>query len=788
MILIPTCGVSCLEQEMALEAFLDSNSQLSIPLILPVDGGGGILEALSSHKSLINAEDLDSILGMAQVNTNLDPDVMNSMIVGKSSTSRSPVCHDAGVSVANLILPTGPYLQSHGNTNMEPSISVSSSPMSFSSDNPVNVLCQDDAFSRLFHGGQKERKRQEFKNTTGLTDFYKSKLQTRQDSFPGRMKKEPDTLTPIPKKPKVYVKQENIQQQQQQKIIQELLLKELQDQNPQLKGMIKLHRQKNQLQQPNLHTAPQIRGYHLQLPKQLQEQQMISLLQDQGNHQGTRVPFLDGGICSRRFMQYLYHLRNHTHDNDISYWKKFVSEYYAPDSKKRWCFSTYENIDLHTGVFCPKSMETWCCDICGSRPGKGMGKLACALLYCIFSSITFHIYHEHVKFHREWCWNMGKPFKRVFMKNFMLFEGKLRIVFRYDLKILSWEFCAQSHEEYLLRRLVAPQVNQLVQAAKKCQNDIRNGASSSVSPEVFRKKCDMFVSAGNQLARHMELPLVNDLGYPKRFIRCLQIAEVVDSMKDLISFSHETKMGPIECLNSYSQGSKIGNWKETRGMEQFTGAHNLPTFPQQPHPHCHANGHHMTESNLMSGSGSSGLALFDLNHQLLRQNSSIPPVRRNGHESGLTDHPNQAMVFAQSLNSHEQNSPAYILQGSQSSQHGKNPHQSLVDKLLQEMAAANREKSMQEPYGKLHNGHQSNQKRASNEMRYTGSSNSASAQVILPYASGTAANFSQTASHSRISTVGQNAAVKAEPYSPEQLQEAFQGSATSLSKIEDLQW
>ncbi|KAL0312655.1 UNVERIFIED_CONTAM: putative transcriptional regulator SLK1 [Sesamum radiatum] len=682
---------------MALEAFLDSNSQLPIPLILPVDGGGGILEALSSHNSLINAEDLDSILGMAQVNTNLDPDVMNSMIVGKSSTSRSPVCHDAGVSVANLILPTGPYLQSHRNANMEPSISISSSPMSFSSDNPVNVLCQDDAFSRLFHGGQKERKRQEFKNTTGLTDFYKSKLQTCQDSFPGRIKKEPDTLTPIPKKPKLYVKQENTQQQQQQKIIQELLLKELQDQNPQLKGMIKLHRQKNQLQQPNLHSAPQIRGYHLQLPKQLQEQQMISLLQDQGQ-QGTRVPFLDGGICSRRFMQYLYHLRNHMHDNDISYWKKFVSEYYAPDSKKRWCFSTYENIDLHTGVFCPKSMETWCCDICGSRPGKGLEAtfdILPRLFKIKFESgmldeILFLDLPRACQIPSGMVLEYGKAIQESGYENFhVVHEGKLRIVFRYDLKILSWEFCAQSHEEYLLRRLVAPQVNQLVQAAKKCQNDIRNGASSSVPPEVFRKKCDMFVSAGNQLARHMELPLVNDLGYPKRFIRCLQIAEVVDSMKDLISFSHDAKMGPIVT-------SKIGNWKETRGMEQFTGAQNLPSFPQQPHPRCHANGYHMTESDLMSGSGSSG--------------------------------------------------------------------------------AANREKGMQEPYGKLHNGQQSNQKRASNEIRNAESSNAAFAQVILPYASGTAANFSQTASHSCISTIGQNAAVKQNHTHP--------SSSEKLSKVQ----
>lgn len=44
-------------------------------------------------------------------------------------------------------------------------------------------------------------------------------------------------------------------------------------------------------------------------------------------------------------------------DNGLSYWKKFVSEYYVPGSKKRWCFSKYENIQQPTvNVFGPKSM------------------------------------------------------------------------------------------------------------------------------------------------------------------------------------------------------------------------------------------------------------------------------------------------------------------------------------------------------------------------------------------------------------------------------------------------
>lgn len=31
-------------------------------------------------------------------------------------------------------------------------------------------------------------------------------------------------------------------------------------------------------------------------------------------------------------------------NNDMTYWKKFVSEYYAPCAKQRLCFSTCDNV------------------------------------------------------------------------------------------------------------------------------------------------------------------------------------------------------------------------------------------------------------------------------------------------------------------------------------------------------------------------------------------------------------------------------------------------------------
>ncbi|EYU38989.1 hypothetical protein MIMGU_mgv1a004070mg [Erythranthe guttata] len=252
----------------------------------------------------------------------------------------------------------------------------------------------------------------------------------------------------------------------------------------------------------------------------------------------------------------------------------------------------------------------------------------------------------------------GKATQESVYENFRVVHvGTLRVVFRYDLKILSWEFCAQNHEEFLLRRSITPQVNQLVHVAEKFQHDILNGTSCRVSSEQdFQPIWDMFVSAGNQLARNMELPLVNDLGYPKRFIRCLQIAEVVDSMTDLMALSRGTKMGPIDCLNKYSQGNKIRNHaKENQETELF--AHSQQTFP------------------LKSGPGNSSSNSINPNHQLLGQTYSSSPasVSPNGPPISSTGHLNGPINFAQYLNSKS------------SITHAENPNQALVDKLLNEM-------------------------------------------------------------------------------------------------------
>ncbi|GFY96530.1 SEUSS transcriptional co-regulator [Actinidia rufa] len=110
--------------------------------------------------------------------------------------------------------------------------------------------------------------------------------------------------------------------------------------------------------------------------------------------------------------------------------------------------------------------------------------------------------------------------------------------------ICSWEFCARRHEELIPRRLLIPQVSQLGLAAQKYQAATQN-ASSNLSVSELQNNCNMFVASARQLAKALEMPLVNDLGYTKRYVRCLQISEVVNSMKDLIDYSRETGTGPM---------------------------------------------------------------------------------------------------------------------------------------------------------------------------------------------------------------------------------------------------
>ncbi|XWS50585.1 hypothetical protein CRYUN_Cryun12cG0099400 [Craigia yunnanensis] len=528
------------------------------------------------------------------------------------------------------------------------------SPMSFSSNNiSMSGSTVVDGSSIGQHGShqdlniqQMQQSQQLQQGTSNATSLPTS--QTGQVSLPmgprvpGSFMQDPSNLSQVQKKPRLDIKQEDILQQQMlQQLLQRQDSMQLQGRNPQLQALIQQQRLRQQQQILQL-MSPLQRAHLQQQQQQQQQMQLRQQLQQQGMQQvaAMKRPF-DGGVCARRLMQYLYHQRQRPHDNTIAYWRKFVAEYYSPRAKKRWCLSLYDNVGSHAlGVFPQAAMDAWQCDICGSKSGRGFEATFEVLPRLneikfgsgVIDELLFLDLPRECRFPSGiMMLEYGKAVQEsVYEQLRVVREGQLRIIFTQDLKILSWEFCARRHEELFPRRLVAPQVNQLLQVAQKCQSTISEGGSEGVSQQDLQTNSNMVLTAGRQLVKSLELQSLNDLGFSKRYVRCLQIAEVVNSMKDLIDFCREHKVGPIEGLKNYPRHANAAKlqMQKMQEMEQLANVQGLPTDRNTLnklmalHPGINnpmGNNHHMVGRGTLSGSAA--LALTNYQNLLIRQNS-----------------------------------------------------------------------------------------------------------------------------------------------------------------------
>ncbi|KAK6114987.1 hypothetical protein DH2020_007256 [Rehmannia glutinosa] len=354
-----------------------------------------------------------------------------------------------------------------------------------------------------------------------------------------------------------------------------------------------LHQQQQQQQQQQLllsrqssQAAAAAQILHQQRLMQIQHQQQQQLLksmpqqrspmQQQFQQQNLPVrspmkPVYEPGMCARRLTHYMYQQQHRPEDNNIEFWRKFVAEFFAPNAKKKWCVSMYGSGRQTTGVF---PQDVWHCEICNRKPGRGFEATVEVLPRLFKIKYESGTLEEllYVDMPREYQNSSGQIVldyakaiqESVFEQLRVVRDGQLRIVFSPDLKICSWEFCARRHEELIPRRLLIPQVSQVGAAAQKCQAATQN-ASSSISVSELQNNCNMFVASARQLAKALEVPLVNDLGYTKRYVRCLQISEVVNSMKDLIDYSRETGTGPMVVV-------------------KFSFSESLIKFPQRANP------------------------------------------------------------------------------------------------------------------------------------------------------------------------------------------------------------
>lgn len=341
-----------------------------------------------------------------------------------------------------------------------------------------------------------------------------------------------------------------------------------------------LHRQQSQQFHAQMNLLQQQRL--LQHRSQLQQQQQLQQQLRQQLAGPSKQLVFEPGICARRLMQYMFNQRQRPQDNDIHFWRRFVGEFFAHGAKKRWCVSQYGNNGRQTtGVF---PQDVWHCEICGSRPGRGFETTVevlprlCKIKYDsgILDELLFvDISNEYRLGSGFMVLEYGKAIQEsIFEQLRVVREGQLRIIFTPELKIHLWEFCARGHEELLPRRLLVPQVTQLAALAQKYQNSIaqnQNGATS-LSTQDLQTNCQLFVAAAKQLTRTLEAPTVNDLGYTKRYVRCLQISEVVNSMKDLIDFSREKRIGPIASLLNFPRRTgTMGSFSGDASRQQEQG-------------------------------------------------------------------------------------------------------------------------------------------------------------------------------------------------------------------------
>ncbi|KAM7491653.1 hypothetical protein LguiA_034574 [Lonicera macranthoides] len=575
--------------------------------------------------------------------------VLNSVANSGPSVGASSLVTDA-----NSGLSGGPNLQRSASINTESYMRLPASPMSFSSNNisisgssVMDGSVVQQSSTQDPNSTQAQQTHQHHQGGSSATSLPPARLGQVSlptgPRIPGSFIQEPNNVSQLHKKPRLDIKQEDIMQQQVlQQILQRQDSMQLQNPNPQLQALMQQQRLRQQ-QQQMLQSMPPVQRAHL-LQQQMQLRQQ---LQQQGVPPvgGVKRPFDGGGVCARRLMQYLYHQRQRPADNSIAYWRKFVTEYYSPRAKKRWCLSLYDNVGHHSlGVFPQAAMDAWQCDICGSKSGRGFEATFEVLPRLneikfgsgVIDELLFLDYPRECRFHSGiMMLEYGKAVQEsVYEQLRVVREGQLRVIFTPDLKILSWEFCARRHEELLPRRLVAPQVNQLLQVAQKCQSTIADSGSDGVSQQDLQTNSNLVVTAGRQLARSLELQSLNDLGFSKRYVRCLQISEVVNSMKDLMDFCRDKKAGPIEGLKNFPRHTSVVKLQQQKmqEMEQMANIQGLPTDRTTLNKlvalHPGLNGQ-MTNNNpqmvsrggSLSGSAQAAMALSNYQNLLMRQNS-----------------------------------------------------------------------------------------------------------------------------------------------------------------------
>lgn len=267
--------------------------------------------------------------------------------------------------------------------------------------------------------------------------------------------------------------------------------------------------------------------------------------------------------CIQVLMLYIQEQRKRPADNGILFWRNLVKDFFVPGAMKRWCLSSYNSSPMGKNAQGLFPMDYWFCNLCGVHPGRGF-ESSTDVLPRLFKIKYASGLEDELLFldmpEERYMLPTGRlvlefpkaVHESIFPELRVVRYGRLRVTFSSAFKIYAWEFCTMIHEEVVPRKSLLQQAHQLAKLVTEADQE-----GSDKNAGSLKTHCNEFTSTAKQLAIKLEAPNVNDLGFSKRYVRCLQIAEVVNSMKDLISYERKTNLGPIASLTRFPTVRKM---------------------------------------------------------------------------------------------------------------------------------------------------------------------------------------------------------------------------------------
>nr|XP_027076915.1 transcriptional corepressor SEUSS-like [Coffea arabica] len=300
----------------------------------------------------------------------------------------------------------------------------------------------------------------------------------------------------------------------------------------------------------------------------LKEQEVLTGKAPVKKDSGTLVS--KPGMCALRLANYTRQMQLRPQDNNIEFWRSFVAEFFLPDVKKRLCVSSYGR--KPDGVV---DKGEWICNLCKVTPGHGFD-ITTEILPRLFKvkyengAIKEH-YHLEMPIEHKYSSNQTVlqcekvTHETVFQQLRVYHVGRLRVAFSPDLKICSWDFCVQHHDELIPRKELLPLVNELGLISKKYHDAKKNSALPA--QEIEASSSEKFSNSVSQLTKALQ-PIVNELGYEKRYMRHLQTSEIISSMKDIVDYSSKFGTGPIESMAKFTHSFNTRNHYSAQQQQQ----------------------------------------------------------------------------------------------------------------------------------------------------------------------------------------------------------------------------